>query len=531
VNNRAVIYARVSSDDHHKGSLNLNGQLELCRNFAAEKGYLVVTELPEDERGISGTLKNSPALLQALEMAHNREFDILVVREVDRLARSLAKQLSIEQEFKTHGVKIDFALETYADSPEGNLHKYVKAVIAEYERLKIIERTVRGRQQKIKAGHIIVHGKPPYGYRLQEKNGSSELIVYPPEARIVKLIFQWYTKGDDNRSPLTSRQIASQLSQEGIPVPKLGRREQNQWSPRTIQNILLNESYIGIWHYGKYANKTGKRIANPEEKWLPVSVPSIIPLDIWNATQSARITNIQNSARNTQTHHLFEKRLSCSSCSSILSTRDAGRGQKKYRYYFCPTAHKISGQTNACNSNTYYRADLVDQALWQWLKLYLADPNLLKVGALEFIKLHENTSLPIKEAIEIKAHLLEERRQELQRIADLYIDGNFTKQGLMDRTRKLQTKITKINFDLSKLRKKLDYWQALALNLEDSMKTCAEISARLNDAQISFSQQRKLIDAMDIRGVLLNNNSGQLAKITHLFGTAQITIKQNKSPF
>lgn len=526
---RAVIYARVSSDDHCKGGLNLNGQIELCRSFAAQKGYLVVAELPEDERGISGALNNSPALLQVLEMAHNGEFEVLVVREIDRLARNLAKQLSIEQEFKTYGVSIDFALETYANSPEGNLHKYIKAVIAEYERLKIIERTVRGRQQKIKAGNVIVHGKPPYGYQLQEKSGKSELIIHPAEARIVKLIFQWYARGDENQPPLTSRQIAQRLSQIGIPVPKPGRRNANEWSPRTIQNILSNQSYLGIWHYGKYINKLGKRIANAEEKWLPVPIPPIISPDIWNAVKSARVTNLQNSSRNTQTHHLLEKRLRCSSCGSTLSTRSATSGAKKYHYYFCPTAQKVRSTIRICHHTTYYRTDLVDQAIWQWVRSYLADPQLLRTGLRELSQLREYNSAPILEKIEIKTHLLEESRQELQRIADLYIDGTFTKQELMLRSRKLQTKIATLSSELLELREQLEHWRTLTLNLDDTLKTCTEISIKLNEAQISFLQQRKIIDSLEVKATLLSNTSEQLANITHLLGTAQVSIPHHKN--
>ena len=122
-------------------------------------------------------------------MAKNNTFDVLVVREVDRLARSLAKQLIVEQEFKNLGVELEFVLEKYSAFPEGNLHKNIKAVIAEYERVKISERTIHGRRQMVKSGNVLVHGRPPYGYRLQRQNGKSQLAIYEPEARIVQLIF------------------------------------------------------------------------------------------------------------------------------------------------------------------------------------------------------------------------------------------------------------------------------------------------------------------------------------------------------
>ena len=51
---RAVLYTRVSSDDRGKDGRNLQGQLEQCRQYAQEKGYAVVAELSEDDRGGSG---------------------------------------------------------------------------------------------------------------------------------------------------------------------------------------------------------------------------------------------------------------------------------------------------------------------------------------------------------------------------------------------------------------------------------------------------------------------------------------------
>ena len=120
----------------------------MCRNFALSKGHRIVAELSEDDRGASGASFDLEKLNQALEMASNRELDVLVVRELDRLARSLAKQLIVEQQFKRAGVQIEYVLGEYPDTPEGNLMKNVRAVVAEYERLKINERMTRGRRNK-----------------------------------------------------------------------------------------------------------------------------------------------------------------------------------------------------------------------------------------------------------------------------------------------------------------------------------------------------------------------------------------------
>ena len=89
---RAVLYARVSGDDRGKDGRNLAGQLEMCREYAVENEWEIAAELSEDDRGASGASFELAKLGLVLEMAEVGTFDVLVVRELDRLSRNLAKQ-------------------------------------------------------------------------------------------------------------------------------------------------------------------------------------------------------------------------------------------------------------------------------------------------------------------------------------------------------------------------------------------------------------------------------------------------------
>jgi len=132
------------------------------------KGWQVVAELADD--GVSGAAWDAPALNEALELAAGGAFDVLVCRELDRLARGLAKQLVLEGEFARSGVQISYVLGDYADTPEGALMKNIRGVINEYERLKIGERMTRGKRRKVREGNVVTNGHPPFGYR-QEVDG------------------------------------------------------------------------------------------------------------------------------------------------------------------------------------------------------------------------------------------------------------------------------------------------------------------------------------------------------------------------
>lgn len=521
---RAILYARVSGDDRTKGGLNLGGQIELCREFARKKDYAIIAELPENDRGVSGATLDRPALRQALEMAYKHEFEVLIVREIDRFARSLASQLSIEQEFKRYGVEVEFALESYSDSPEGSLHKHIKAVIAEYERLKINERTIRGRKLKVKSGSVLVHGKPPYGYRLQEQNGKSTLVVHPREAQVVKLIYQWYAKGDDDFPPLSTRKIAEQLSAIGIPVPSITAGEENTWSARTILQILTNETYAGVWYYGKNAHSNGKRITHPEHKWVPVQITPIVSRELWKEAQKKRGTNLFIAPRNTKYPYLLAKRLICAICGAPLNARSSSRNNHTYYYYTCPKSQNAENEANPCPNKNFYRADWTDHSVWQWLYAYLSDPQIIQAGQEEFAQIQKEEIIQCEKKIALIYGHIEANRQQLQRLVDLYISGQFSKKLLMDQKNKIQAKITKLSLALAKYSEKIKGWENFSERFEDVMRIKSEVVEKLAPELMGNEHKYKLIDLLDVTAALYTNPTGQFAKIRFFLGSKEIAI-------
>jgi site-specific DNA recombinase len=69
----------------------------MYREFTLDNGWKIVAELSEADRGASGASFELPELNRAREIAQKGEFDVLVVREIDRLSRKLAKQLIAEE--------------------------------------------------------------------------------------------------------------------------------------------------------------------------------------------------------------------------------------------------------------------------------------------------------------------------------------------------------------------------------------------------------------------------------------------------
>src|SRR5207248_5018051 len=112
-------------------------------------------------------------------------------------------------------------------------------LMAEEELKKIKDRTQKGlRGRVVKKNALLPGSRPLYGYHWEDKTMQWEgkeiivpkaiYVIYEPEAKIVRAIFQW------SRLRMPVRKIAKMLTDMGVPPPKEGKI----WRPTTVHNIL-----------------------------------------------------------------------------------------------------------------------------------------------------------------------------------------------------------------------------------------------------------------------------------------------------
>ena len=99
MNKKAVIYARVSTSGQKKG-YSLDTQIEACKSYAKEKHYLVIDTFQDDYTGAS---IDRPGLNQLRDLLLRQEISIIIVYDIDRLARKSVYQMLIEEEVKRAG--------------------------------------------------------------------------------------------------------------------------------------------------------------------------------------------------------------------------------------------------------------------------------------------------------------------------------------------------------------------------------------------------------------------------------------------
>lgn len=514
---RAVLYARVSGDDTHRDGRNLKGQLDACRKFALDRGYTIVAELSEDDRGASGASFDLPQLNHVLEMAKAREFDVVVVREIDRFSRRLAKQLIIETELKRSGVQIEYVLDAYPDTPEGNLNKNIKAVIAEYERLKITERMVRGRRQKATHGSLMLHGAPPpLGYTLVLDGRNERLEINEAAAKGIRLIYQWYVVGDPEGRRVSVRKITTMLNEAQVYHPN------GRWSRTTVNRILATETYAGVWHYGKYGWRDGKRFLTPRSHWIAVEVPAIIERDFWNAAVARRKQAKEDALRNQKYPYLLAKRVTCGVCQSRMSVSGENAGNRKgelYLFYRCPAANKRYVEyTCVCDHVQYYRAPKVDALVWEWVRSLLVDPAQLAEGIEAYFAAKEEDLAPVRDRLATIETLLADNIRQLERLLDLYLKEDFPRDVLIERRQRLENTIQVLTQERNTLVAQVADIALTDAQLQNLKALAAQIAEGLDEADNSFELRRGIIELLDVRVTFTIENEQRVAIVTCAFG-------------
>lgn len=220
---RAIVYARVSTDEQAASGLGVEAQLHACREWARREGRVVAGEFIDDGIGGATELHKRPALVELLNEI--RAGDVVLVAKRDRIGRDLMIGAIIEAAVTRKGGRFVSAAGegTEGDEPSNILMRRVVDSFAEYERLVIKVRTKAALAAKRRRGELI--SRMPYGCDLAPDGKT--LVPNETEVAWIGLMLRWRSEGFD------ARRIASELNKAGAP-PKRGTR----WYHASVKSIL-----------------------------------------------------------------------------------------------------------------------------------------------------------------------------------------------------------------------------------------------------------------------------------------------------
>ena len=302
---RVALFARVSSDEQAEADrVSLPAQLRVMRERCArEKWDVVRTFEAAGESAFTDDLAKRPTLLSAVAAAEQGEFDLLMVHESSRFARSALLALQVKSRLEKAGVVLlDAAGAMGSRTAESSLMFTVTAGMNEWYSAKLSEHLRKAKEQQFEEGlHL---GHPPFGYLRAGRR--RPFAIVPEEAEAVREAFRDYAAG------ATYTAIARQWTARGL-VPR-SNDGHTQFTVPAMQSILENRFYAG-W-------------VSHKEQWRRGAHEALISDELW---QRAQLRVRRRESHATRNRRLLSGVASCSRCKGPmwLTSRKGGA----YWYY------------------------------------------------------------------------------------------------------------------------------------------------------------------------------------------------------
>jgi site-specific DNA recombinase len=412
---RAILYARVSTDEQARSGYSLAQQIEALREHATREGYEVLEEVSDP--GQSGASLERPGMDRVRDLVAAGGVSLVLAQDRDRIAREPAYHYLLRREFEEHGTKIRALNDRGDDSPEGELTDGILDQLGKYERAKIAERSRRGKLRKAREGKVMANHRVKYGFKLNATRDG--LLVDEDKMRIVRRIFRMV--GVEGHS---MNGVFKALEREHVPTPGGGKH----WDRSFFRTAILDDVYkphafeevvdlvsaevaahldpeqlYGIWWYNKLRVRTrqvsepsenGRRYrtearhtAKPKEEWVAVPVPHAgIPREVVDAARAAINDNRRPPNAGRRFWELSGGILRCGTCGHTTATHSvrSHAGSYCHHYYYCRNHHH-HGDAECTNRKNQRAADL-EGRVWDLISGLLKDPERLRAGLDEMIE-------------------------------------------------------------------------------------------------------------------------------------------------
>ena len=362
---KCAIYTRVSTKNKEQEQ-SLQNQKELLLDVVKKNGWEIY-DFYEDIR--TATKKGRVDFNRMVEDVKQKKFDIILSKELSRLARNMTISAELKEIALENNVKI--CTLDGASNLKDETNMYGMYGIYSW----IYENESQDTSRRIKSAFRCknMRGEPttraPFGYILKNK----KLIIREDETpSVVKRIFKEYISGK------STEQIARTLTKEQIITPAQVVNNKNAgviWYGRTILLILQNRAYIGdtVGHKQETISaNTYKRkdIAESEQIIVKNTHQAIILKEDFFVVQDMLQKRSKNKGFQPKPNsHLFSGLLFCADCGKGMHYKANRKG------YVCGAFDKFG--TVLCTSHIVKEKDLEEKIL-EDLNLIISNKKNLK---------------------------------------------------------------------------------------------------------------------------------------------------------
>jgi site-specific DNA recombinase len=282
----AYAYARYSSDNQNETSIE--SQLAEIRRYADAHGYEITETFIDRERSAAAVKQQRDEFLRMIHSIRaGAPVRAVIVWNLSRYFRRALAAMQFEEELRTLHINLISVMQPLPEnegkpSADGLFMRRIQYLFDEKSSRDNSEHTTRNLLQHARSHQSHLGGRPPYGYKVvlsdpSNFNSRRTIVPDPEEAENVAYIFR---AARDGR---TYSQIAAELVRRGA-VTRNGRA----FTPQSLNGILSNPKYAGIYAYGRYNYNritTGVKEKNSDPVWIEDGCPAIVERGEWGDVQ------------------------------------------------------------------------------------------------------------------------------------------------------------------------------------------------------------------------------------------------------
>jgi site-specific DNA recombinase len=487
---KVVAYCRVSTNKDEQLD-SLEAQQRFFSEYSKRNGYNLV-KIYADE-GKSGTkMKNRTQLLRLLSDANRDMFDIVLIKDVSRLARNTVDFLTSIRRLKALGITVIFVNYDQTSSDSSEFMLTMLSAIAQEESANTSKRVKFGKKMNAEKGRV-----PNFVYGYDKIPGDYfNLNINEKEAQIVRRIFELYVDYE-----MGANKIALELNKQGIKT----KRNCN-WSQNAISRILTNEIYIGNIINGKEEVEdflTGKRREKDEQDWIIISRPelAIIDKDIFDKAGkilAERKYAFKSSGNRNSEKHIFSKLIKCKCCGSSFR-RTVRKYKNTYIKWVC-TGRNSNGADFCPNKTVIEESELLNAIINYFTKLLADKPKVIDRIIAEFnrqYKAKDENQLSEKEL----ASQLNKTKKNKEKYMEMYTAEVITIDELKEKTKELNKTIDSLTSELKLVQSNITKSDLLQNILTETFKDIRSILAGDNMTNAMLSRVIEKIEVDEKQNV------------------------------
>jgi DNA invertase Pin-like site-specific DNA recombinase len=480
---KAVAYCRVSTNKEEQLD-SLESQEAFFLEYAKRNKYHL-TKIYADE-GKSGTkMKNRTQLLRLLSDAQCHSFEVVLIKDVSRLARNTVDFLTSIRKMKALGITVIFVNSDQTSSDSSEFMLTMLSAIAQEESSNTSKRVKFGKKQNAEKGRVpnLIYGydKIPDDY--------FHLDINEKEAAVVRDIFRRYLEGQGETT------IAVELNRAGLKT----KRGCN-WSQNAVARILSNEIYIGRVVNGKQEVAdflTGKRRDKGKEKWLVTEKPELRLVDDVTfrrvqALIAQKRDTFQHSGERSSRKNIFSKLIKCTCCGKSFR-RTVRNFKTPYVKWIC-TGRSLNGVDTCPNRTILDEKELLDSIRGYFRRILSDKPKVIRGIVAEFNRQYQTKDQNLVSERDLSSQLAKARKSK-QKYLDLYDNEIITMEELRAKAADLNATISRLEEELRLVKNHISKSDLLESGLEETFR---DIDTVLNADVITNDLLHRVLDSIQV---------------------------------